>query len=164
MECMSVCFNNSCLSHSSHSFQSRLETICFGLRETLNSIEGRLKAEHFKQRVLNVFRVWEEWAVYPSDLLVSLQYIFLGLITKVSRSQVSGSHFYSFLSFSLSIQDKDGSRGGGGGDNSDDVDGIPLEDMDGLPLDDHDVDPVTGDACSSAKRMKFKPSKWETVD
>lgn len=74
--------------NSSRSFQNRLETICFGLRESLNSIEGRLKAEHFKQRVLHVFRVWEEWAVYPSDQLVSLQYIFLGLITKVSAPLV----------------------------------------------------------------------------
>ena len=149
-----------------HSFQSRLETICFGLRDSLNSIEGRLKAEHFKQRVLNVFRVWEEWAVYPSDLLVSLQYIFLGLISKVSGHTCTSvcSHFYS-LTLSLCIHSQDKDRGSGGGDNGDDVDGVPLEDVDGLPLDDQDGDPLTGDdACSSAKRMKFKPSKWETVD
>lgn len=70
------------------SFQNRLETICYGLRESLNSIEGRLKAEHFRQRVVSVFRVWEEWAVYPADLLISLQYIFLGLITGVSGTRL----------------------------------------------------------------------------
>ena len=44
---------------------------------------------------------------------------------------------------------------------SDDVDGTPLEDVDGVPLDESSG----GDGQQlNAKRMKFKPSKWETVD
>jgi hypothetical protein len=80
------------------------------------------------------------------------------------HAQVSAvTSIRSLVSFCIHSQDKD--RGSGGGDNGDDVDGVPLEDVDGLPLDDQDGDPLTGDdACSSAKRMKFKPSKWETVD
>lgn len=46
-------------------------------------------------------------------------------------------------------------------DADDDVDGIPLEDVDGVPLDeDTDCSPDSG----VKRRMKFKPSKWETVD
>lgn len=91
-----------------------METICYGLRESLNAIEGRLKAEHFRQRVVSVFRVWEEWAVYPSDLLISLQYIFLGLITGVSGTRISSSAAsIEFLCFILSGKGEAERRRGG---------------------------------------------------
>ena len=45
-----------------------------------------------------MFRVWEEWAVYPTDQLMSLQYIFLGLITRVSGAAVAASSF-KFVGF-----------------------------------------------------------------
>ena len=45
------------------------------------------------------------------------------------------------------------------------MDGIPLEDVDGKPLEERDSSPSDGDGgLHHAKRMKFKPSKWETVD
>lgn len=42
------------------------------------ALESRLKAEGFRLRVLQVFKAWEEWAVYPRDFLTKLKQIFLG--------------------------------------------------------------------------------------
>lgn len=45
------------------------------------NIQGRLRAEQFKQRIINCFRAWEDWAVYPEQHLIHLQNVFLGLQT-----------------------------------------------------------------------------------
>jgi len=42
-------------------------------------------AEAFKQRVMACFRAWDEWGLYPSEFLIRLQNIFLGLLTANSR-------------------------------------------------------------------------------
>lgn len=42
-------------------------------------LDSRLKAEGFKTRVMNVFKAWEEWAVYPKEFLTKLQHTFLGI-------------------------------------------------------------------------------------
>ena len=51
--------------------------------KSLNSyhtqLDSRLKAEGFKSRVMNVFKAWEEWAVYPKEFLLKLQHTFLGI-------------------------------------------------------------------------------------
>lgn len=52
------------------------------------------QAESFKQRVMGCFRAWEEWGIYPSEYLIRLQNIFLGLITVNSR--VSFSYHLNF--------------------------------------------------------------------
>jgi len=52
------------------------------------SLESRLKAEGFKLRVMQMFRAWEEWAVYPKDFLIKLQNTFLGLTSTVSSLDV----------------------------------------------------------------------------
>jgi U2-associated protein SR140 len=53
--------------------------------EAYKSIESRLKAEAFKLRVMQLFRAWEDWAIYPKDYLIRLQNNFLGLSTQVSN-------------------------------------------------------------------------------
>lgn len=55
-------------------------------------LDGRLKAEGFKVRVMRMFRAWEEWAVYPRDFLVRLQNAFLGLVMVRTDSAASISH------------------------------------------------------------------------
>ena len=35
------------------------------------------------------FRAWEDWQVYPNELLIQLQNVFLGLVSSIS---VSGFH------------------------------------------------------------------------
>ncbi|XP_065367356.1 U2 snRNP-associated SURP motif-containing protein [Calliphora vicina] len=88
-----------------------------------NSIESRLKAEGFKTRVLNVFKAWEDWAVYPKEFLAQLRSIFLGKqyqapVTPPPPEEVK------------EIEEEE------------DIDGAPLsgdekddEDLDGVPLD-----------------------------
>ena len=67
--------------NSSFSFEGKLAEIFRDILETYNNIESRIKAEQFKQKVLCIFRAWEDWAIYPNDLLIKLQNVFLGLIS-----------------------------------------------------------------------------------
>ena len=85
------------------------------MHQTFESTESRLKAEHFKQRVMLCFRAWEEWNVFPHDFLIHLQNIFLGLATAYKEVPKPSA-----------------------GSVSEDVDGVPLEDpdLDGAPLSD----------------------------
>ncbi|XP_039287780.1 U2 snRNP-associated SURP motif-containing protein [Nilaparvata lugens] len=60
-------------------FESRLLQIFHEIHLTYAGLESRMKAEGFRVRVMQVFRAWEDWAVYPKDLLIRLQNAFLGL-------------------------------------------------------------------------------------
>ena len=64
-------------------FQAKLSEIFEGLHNGYSSIESRLRAEQFKQRVMQCCRAWEDWAIYPQEFLVNLQNIFLGLVKRV---------------------------------------------------------------------------------
>lgn len=61
-------------------FQAKLPEIFADLRDYHRSIEARMKAESFKQRVMSCFRAWEDWALYPQVELIRYQNIFLGLV------------------------------------------------------------------------------------
>lgn len=61
------------------SFESALLNIFEGFNETYKMIDGRLSAENFKQKVMNCFRIWEEWVIYPLEHLIKCQNMFLGL-------------------------------------------------------------------------------------
>ncbi|XP_060587326.1 U2 snRNP-associated SURP motif-containing protein-like [Ruditapes philippinarum] len=65
-------------------FQRKLPEIFQDVHETYENIDGRLKAEQFKQKVMLCFRAWEDWAIYPNEYLINLQNIFLGLVPKES--------------------------------------------------------------------------------
>jgi len=67
-------------------FQSRLLDIFEDVRAYHDSIESRMKAEAFKQRVMGCFRAWEDWTIYPQDYLIRLQNVFLGLERRASPS------------------------------------------------------------------------------
>lgn len=144
------------------------------------AIESRIKAEGFKARVMQVFRAWEEWAVYPREFLGRLKHIFMGLQSGGAKSEeIDGAP--------LSGDDKD----------DEDLDGVPLDgaallksamlrglteassstpqarrlqqpdsdgDIDGVPLDlDEDIDGVPLDGVAGMPSGGFIPSKWETV-
>jgi len=87
---------------------------------------------------MNCFRAWEDQAIYSPDFLIKLQNIFLGLQQR------------EVIEIPKPIED--------------DVDGIPIgdSDIDGIPIDNIDGEPMSGG--DSASMLKFKPSKWETVD
>lgn len=63
------------------SMEKHLEQMFQHLHASYMALESRLKAEGFKLRVLQVFKAWEEWAVYQRDFLNKLKHIFLGLPT-----------------------------------------------------------------------------------
>ncbi|KAF6030959.1 U2SURP [Bugula neritina] len=158
-------------------FEPALPSIFKSFNETYENIEGRLTAENFKQKVMNCFRTWEEWVIYPIDHLIKCQNIFLGLFQGEGEKE----------------EDVDGapiSPHAVERDNSNDIDGMPIDSkasssIDGEPinnasangvgrqtsLDDEDIDgtPVNANndrvaPHSVPEKPKFATSKWETVD
>ncbi|CAO1333336.1 unnamed protein product [Diamesa tonsa] len=138
-----------------------------GLNDSYKSLESRLKAEGFKVRIMQIFRTWEEWAVYSRDFLIRLQNTFLGISMVCKEDEdLDGAP----------LSDKE----------DEDLDGVPLdgaallkgalmrgiptpekeinsdydEDIDGIPLDE-DIDGVPLETGTSGG---FVPSKWETID
>ena len=63
-------------------FQTKLPEIFQDLNQCYSNIESRIRAEAFKQRVVNCFKAWEDWALYPQDFLIKLQNIFMGFETR----------------------------------------------------------------------------------
>ena len=148
-------------------FQSKLPEIFTDLNQCYQSIESRIRAEAFKQRVINCFRAWEDWALYPQDFLIKLQNIFMGFVGKIEEKVESE-------------------------EEDDDVDGVPLDGAAllktaaqkasgtpqrniGTPVsrlsrredsDDSDVDGVPLEPKKPIAKAPagFVPSKWETVD
>uniref|UniRef100_A0A0B7ALJ1 CID domain-containing protein n=1 Tax=Arion vulgaris TaxID=1028688 RepID=A0A0B7ALJ1_9EUPU len=152
-------------------FQSKLKEIFKDINETYVKIEGRLKAEQFKQKVMNCFRAWEDWAVYPNDFLINLQNIFLGLIMPIKQEEspehkeekvvdIDGAPIEDVDGFPLSEQAK----------HTTDVDGEELKSVNGLPVNETDIDgepiqPVKKpSSSSSSSQPAFIRSKWEEVD
>ncbi|XP_053211968.1 U2 snRNP-associated SURP motif-containing protein-like [Panonychus citri] len=133
------CVKVSNASYYRKGFQSRLTSIFSDIHQCFNAIEGRLKAEQFKHRVMNCFKAWEDWAIYTSDFLIKLQNIFLGLNLRDCSSERKAV-------------------------DSKEIDGDPVEesDIDGIPIDTIDGTPF--ESTINISTTKFKPSKWETVD
>lgn len=177
------------VSYYRQGFQAKLPEIFGDMNAYYDAIDSRIKAEAFKQRVMNCFRAWEDWALYPMDFLIKLQNIFLGLVSNVNNED-GGKNGGGERKGSVSDDDKTNSE------DDDDVDGMPL---DGAALlksagakkgrveetprrnqsDDSDVDgsPIRGlmstptamkkplgAAATTAKGAGFVPSKWEAVD
>uniref|UniRef100_A0A2C9JJG6 U2 snRNP-associated SURP motif-containing protein n=1 Tax=Biomphalaria glabrata TaxID=6526 RepID=A0A2C9JJG6_BIOGL len=151
-------------------FQSKLKEIFKDINESYEKIEGRLKAEQFKQKVMNCFRAWEDWAVYPNDFLITLQNIFLGLVMptkdesperKIEKPlDLDGAPLEDVDGFPLAVLPKP----------VPDLDGDEIkEDVDGLPLMEADIDgdPFPAKAPTpppTAAQPAFIRSKWEEVD
>ncbi|RZF47241.1 hypothetical protein LSTR_LSTR004950 [Laodelphax striatellus] len=166
--------------------ESRLLQIFHEIHLTYAGLESRMKAEGFRVRVMQVFRAWEDWAVYPKDLLIRLQNAFLGLTSSVPETSADGN------------SDNDDERGKGDMDDdeeedemddeeeveqdAEDLDGVPLDgaallkglkqqtedDIDGVPMDD-DIDGTPLDGGENKPETEERPggfvlSRWETVD
>ncbi|GIY33458.1 hypothetical protein CDAR_474071 [Caerostris darwini] len=155
-------------------FQDKLPEIFKDLHEIFQGIDGRLRAEQFKQRVVSCFRAWEEWAIYPSDFLIKLQNLFLGLVP-MSRDGNDDSNSSQAAQLHNTDAELPSDDIDGVPLSTDDIDGVPLDgplnedrdDIDGIPLnEDLDGQPLEDERPSSAPDIssKFKPSKWETVD
>ncbi|BES91658.1 cwf21 [Nesidiocoris tenuis] len=155
--------------------ESRLVEMMNLAHSTLTGLESRLKAEGFKQRVLKIFKAWEDWAVYPRDFLFKLRATFLGTAEAEIESTPEREDEADIDGLPCEADDPD------------DLDGVPLDgaallrgaiiqqqqtskapndDIDGVPMDDDDIDGKPLDA-QSPKRQQvgaFVPSRWEEVD
>ncbi|CAI4220700.1 unnamed protein product [Auanema sp. JU1783] len=133
-------------------FEQLMTKIFEALGDTLRNIEARLKAEHFKQRIMLCFRAWEDNAIYPTEFLIHNQNVFLGLVKR------SDEHFQS--------------ESENGGDDED-IDGAPIDDdIDGVPLSEDMLEPTTTlfgskivDPVISQHEKKggFKSAGWNDV-
>lgn len=186
--------HNSCAkvagaSHYRKYFESKLIQICGDLCASHKNIQARLQAEQFKQKVMNCFRAWEEWAIYPEQYLIHLQNIFLGFTkpdeevidkTKEGPSALDGAPLDGTPLDGLPLDraDLDGCPIGWDpldGEPVDDIDGVPLgasmDDIDGLPLEDSDG-PLRRVPLSKWEQasddVMFSPvktaSKWDNVE
>ena len=93
-------------------FQVKLPEIFNDLNQCYSNIESRIRAEAFKQRVMQCFRAWEDWALYPQDFLIKMQNIFLGFVSTIEKEDPN---------------DNNGQDDNEATDEDDDVDGIPLD-------------------------------------
>lgn len=96
------------------SLERHLESIFRHLNAAYMALESRLKAEGFKLRVLQVFRAWEEWAVYQREFLTQLKHIFLGIGAAARDDNKPPPDLDGSL---LSADEKD----------DEDLDGVPLD-------------------------------------
>ena len=81
-----------------------------------------MKFESFKQKVLSCIRAWEDRQIYPNEYLVNLQNRFLGLIkSKTVENKFEGK--------------KSPKPGNETSEDSDDVDGKPLDEDEGSIID-----------------------------
>ena len=94
--------------------QVKLPDIFSDLNECYSKIDSRIRAEAFKQRVMNCFRAWEDWALYPQDFLIKMQNIFLGFVASSGKDPEPNN-------------DNNGQEDNEATDDDDDVDGIPLD-------------------------------------
>ncbi|VDL83466.1 unnamed protein product [Nippostrongylus brasiliensis] len=126
-------------------FGELLTKIFSALGRTLRSVTARLKAEQFKQRVMLCFRAWEESVLYPTDVLVNSQNIFLGLMEGRTSDEEE--------------EDLDGAPC--------DIDGVPIEDTErNMPIFEDDSEPTSSKSQTEQPKKpagQFKSGNWSTV-
>lgn len=153
-------------------FETKLTQIFGDLNAAHKNIQARLQAEQFKQKVMNCFRAWEDWAIYPEPYLIHLQNIFLGITKAAEESTETAEEVSSDLDgapmdsaridgiplHSAPADDLDGCPLGW-----DSLDGVPVDDIDGVPLgaaiDDIDGMPLDE---TSVPLSRVPLSKWES--
>ncbi|KAF4528799.1 hypothetical protein B566_EDAN017041 [Ephemera danica] len=116
------------------SLESKLPQIFIDVHEAYKNIEGRIRAEAFKLRVMQLFRAWEDWAIYPKDYLIRLQNNFLGL----SIQFLQGLNDELSLIFNCIRQlhaSADDDEDDDEDEEGDGEDAAGSEDLDGMPLD-----------------------------
>uniref|UniRef100_A0A3B5LMY1 Zgc:163098 n=1 Tax=Xiphophorus couchianus TaxID=32473 RepID=A0A3B5LMY1_9TELE len=139
-------------------FESKLPQIFEHLHAAHKNIQARLQAEQFKQKAMNCFRAWEDWAIYPQPYLIQLQNIFLGfMLTNTIRQSefyIDGAPLDRRLTDGLPmgktpVDDIDGCPMGW-----DPLDGVPVDDIDGVPLN-APIDDIDGVPCDISKSISF---------
>ncbi|UJR37661.1 hypothetical protein I4U23_030357 [Adineta vaga] len=163
-------------------FEVRLPDIFQYMHDGWAAIEGRLRAEQFKQKVMNSFRAWESWAIYPSDFLIKLQNIFLGLVRPkpIIENEDKKSKFDDDIDGKPIQLDSSDSRPlalVADYDDEEDIDGKPISmssssndpDIDGRPLNvSQEIRPrfreEKKETSSGEIKARFVATKWESID
>ncbi|CAH8476712.1 unnamed protein product [Heterobilharzia americana] len=186
-----ILYNSSAKVPNASFFRKCFETCLPDMFKNLNShyknVEGKLKAEQLKQKVMLCFRAWEDWAVYPNEFLIKLQNIFLGLVCEAiddeadlagvplnldeDEQNLNSTKKVGFLNPDVEVLESQPLV---------QYDGDPL-DVDGSPLDNEEyrspspirskashlipapVEDETKPSGNTSGRL-FVPSKWETVE
>ncbi|VDL60515.1 unnamed protein product [Hymenolepis diminuta] len=175
-------------------FESRLLEVFTDLGVFYHDLEGKLKTEQMKQKVMSCFRAWEEWAIYPNDFLIQLQNVFLGLTPNVPKAMademdedelagvpldgepLSAAAAAGMTAIGGNVESLDGAPLVQYDGDPLDVDGSPLahegnggsaeddEDIEGVPLDINSLNASDVNKSTAAPAPLFVPSKWESVD
>ncbi|CAF3955087.1 unnamed protein product [Rotaria sp. Silwood2] len=171
-------------SHYRRGFEVRLPDIFQHINQAWAAIDGRLRAEQFKQKVMSSFRAWESWAIYPSDFLIKLQNIFLGLARPkiIIENETKKSAFDDDIDGKpINVESSDNRPLAlvADYDDEEDIDGKPMsiqsssidDDIDGRPLNtsresrprfQEEIEEIP--SSSSTIKPRFVPTKWESVD
>ncbi|KAG1734693.1 uncharacterized protein EDB91DRAFT_582463 [Suillus paluster] len=142
-------------------FQSRLGVVFDHFATIYHSFPGRITAETFKNQITAVVDIWEDWIVFPPDFTAELRARLDGATQAdlnqpkaedvgIAAAEAQSSYVSKFKA--KSFQPAQDVAAPGSADDTDDLDGAPIEDMDvdgepidvdvdGAPLDD-DVDGV----------------------
>ncbi|XP_008178793.1 U2 snRNP-associated SURP motif-containing protein isoform X1 [Acyrthosiphon pisum] len=170
-------------------FETRLIPIMEEALKTYKSLDSQSQADGFKHRIMQIFRAWEDWDIYPKEFLFRCQNTFLGLsINDIPQELINSREELQYNTNSKSIDESENIDGAPLSEpenlDNEDLDGIPLDgatllkhayddtppgdtDIDGTPLLDDDIGgvPLTGEAVGkNIKAAAFVPSRWETVD
>lgn len=171
-------------------FQAKLISIFEHLREYLINIEDRYKADKFKQKVLSVLGAWKEWTLYEDEFVIELSNILLGL--KKQENQIC-QNISMQQGAESEVKQKNQEDDLDGTELDDatlgeclEAKGLSLRWYKTLELSEDESDQVDGysksesrstdrspssarsnikfEASNSDRTVKFKTSKWETVD
>jgi U2-associated protein SR140 len=146
-------------------FQSRLGIVFDHLATIYHSFPGRITAETFKKQITSVVDIWEDWIVFAPDFTAELRARLDGVALMdaepkneetaggvvAEKSQAFASRFKaSSFQPARAVSEPAGASADAGNNgepmdqDSDDLDGEPVEDdVDGEPLnDDVDGDPI----------------------
>lgn len=170
-------------------FQGKLISIFEHLREYLINVEDRYKADKFKQKVLSVLGAWKEWTLYEDEFVIKLSNILLGM--KVNEDEEKRNSMQQDAQLELKPKNQEEDLDGSELDDETlgeclEAKGLSLRWYKTLELSEDEYDQL--DACSpsggrsgdgspssarsntktevanSDKAVRFKTSKWETVD
>lgn len=149
-------------------FQARLGLVFDHLSTIYHSFPGRITAETFKNQIVGVVDIWDDWIVFPPDFTGELRERLEGMTKKadgdalmeetpvVEQQDVAATFKMKFkastfrpaeeASLSLPVAGAEGDAGDGDAmdvGSDEDVDGVPVNDVDGDPLaEDVDGDPL----------------------
>jgi len=161
-------------------FQTRLISIFEYLREYLINIEDGYKADKFKQRVLSVLGAWKEWTLYEDEFVIKLSNVLLGIKPEEPHTEhelkISPKNSECDLD-GVSVDDETLGK-------CLEAKGLSLRWYNALELSDDEVQSDSADQLggvrpsdrspasargsskgeASLDKIRFKASKWETVD